>query len=216
LRRRWSKQLRQLALLLISGAIFLFLTPLLWYGMDLRYVSTDNETDYAVAADVIIVLGRPSYEGNIKSDTFSACVQARAHHAARLYKRGFSAHIIPTGGLTGPPPTEAAAMASVMRGDGVPDSAIILEDRAHDTVQNIQFSRALMQVNGWRNAILVTEPNHIRRATLIARDGGLTVFPSPVTDSPGWNTPDARRQNLMGDARALLIYQVNRVRSGAP
>ncbi len=211
-----SRQLRQLLMLLLAGGVLLVSSPLLWYAMDLRYVSTDNETDYAVPADVIVVLGCPSYEGNVVSTTFSACVQARAHHSASLYKRGLSQHIIPTGGLTGPPPSEAAAMASIIHRDGVPDSAITLEDKARDTVQNIQFSRAIMNANGWRNAILVTEPNHIRRAMLIARDGGLTVFPSPVTDSPGWNTPDARHLNLMGDARALLIYQANRASSGPP
>ena len=44
---------------------------------------------------------------HVVSDTFSACVQARAHHAAWLYHSGLAPHIIPTGGLTGPPPTDS-------------------------------------------------------------------------------------------------------------
>lgn len=196
--------------------VVVLLLLIVWPAADLAYVSTDNETDYAVPSDVIIVLGCPSYERNVISTTFSACVQARAHHAASLYQRGLAAHIIPTGGLTGPPPSEAAAMAQLMQKDGVPLAAIALEEQARDTVQNIQFSRRLMRDNGWRTAILVTEPHHIKRAALIARDAGLTITMSPATDSAGWHTPDARRDNLFRDARALLTYQFNRLWSGPP
>jgi uncharacterized SAM-binding protein YcdF (DUF218 family) len=189
---------------------------LLWFAYDFAYVSTGNVTDEAVPSDVIIVFGCPAYEGNVISTTYSACLQARAHHAADLYNRGIAAHIIPTGGLTGPPPSEAAAMANVLQSDGVPSSAITLEEQAHDTLQNVRFSRAIMQQNAWRTAILVTEPNHIKRAALIARDGGLNITLSPVTDSPGWNTPDARTQNLLRDARTLMSFQFGRLTSGPP
>ena len=203
---------RGLAWLLIASALLL----LLWSAGDLVYVATDNETDYAAPADVIIVLGCPSYEGNVISTTFSACVHARAHHAAKLYHRDLAAHIIPTGGLTGPPPSEAAAIAQVLRADGVPPAAINVEEQARDTVTNIQHSRAIMREHGWRTAILVTEPHHIKRAAFIARDASLTVYPSPVTDSPGWHTPDARRQNLLRDAHALMTYQFHRLQTGPP
>lgn len=192
------------------------LIVLVWSSLVLFYVATDNVTDYAVPSDVIIVLGCPSYERNVLSTTFSACVQARARHAARLYHRGLAAHIIPTGGFTGPPPSEAGAMAQVLMSDGVPPEAITLEEQARSTVQNIQFSRGIMQQNGWKTAILVTEPHHIKRAAVIARDGGLDITISPVTDSLGWNTPNARRQNLLGDARNLMIYQWGRLRRGPP
>ncbi len=207
-----GKWWRRLALLLAAVALI----PLLWFAADLAYVSTDNETDYAISADTIIVLGCPSYEGNVAGPTFSACVQARAHHAAALYHRGLSSHIIPTGGPTGPPPSEAAAMSSVLRGDGVPLSAITPEEQARDTVQNIRYSRAIMQAHGWRTAILVTEPHHIKRAGVIAHDAGITIYPSPATDSPGWHSPSARRDNLLRDARALMIYQFGRLGSHAP
>lgn len=210
--RVWRRAGRLLAWLLVAVGVFL----IFWSGMVLAYVATDNVTDYAVPSDVIIVLGCPSYERNVLSTTFSACVQARAHHAARLYNRGLAEHIIPTGGFTGPPPSEAGAMSQVMQADGVPASAIILEEQARSTVQNIQFSRALMREHGWKTAILVTEPHHIKRAAVIARDAGLDITVSPVTDSLGWNTPNARHQNLLGDARNLMLYQWGRLRGGPP
>ena len=107
-------------------------------------------------------------------------------------------------------------MSIVLQADGVPASAITLEEEAHDTVQNIQYSRAIMSAHGWHTAILVSEPNHIKRAALIARDAGLTFAISPATDSPGWHTPSARWQNLWSDARTLMGYQVRRLSNGLP
>lgn len=214
-----AKQKRSYRFIWWIVAWLLFLTslvPYIWFGLDLAYVSTDNEIDYAVPSDVIIVLGCPSYEGNIISDTFSACVRARAHHAADLYHQGMAAHIIPTGGMTGPPPTEAAAMAQVMQVDGVPVSAIILEEQARNTPGNIIFSREIMQEHGWTTAILVTDPHHIKRASVIARDGGLNIVMSPSVDSEGWNTPSERDKNLWRDAKNLMIYQWNRLFRPAP
>ena len=189
---------------------------LVWSSLALLYVATDNVTDYAVPSDVIIVLGCPSYERNILAKSYSACVQARARHAARLYRKGLARHIIATGGFTGPPPSEAGAMFQVMQAEGVPASAVVLEERARSTVENAQYSRAIMQAHGWTTAILVTEPHHIKRAAVIARDVGLNISISPVTDSLGWNTPDARHQNLLGDARNLMVYQWGRLRRGPP
>jgi len=71
--------------------------------------------------------------------------------------------------------------------------------------------RALMQAHGWRTAILVSEPNHIKRALLIAHDGGLAVVTSPAIDSPGWQNPEARRTNLLRDTRTLMDYQWRRL-----
>jgi len=211
---RTQRKRKWLRLLWLPIAVLLF--SLLWFASDFTYVSTGNVTDYAVSSDVIIIFGCPSYENNVVSSTFSACVQARAHHAADLYRRGLAPNILPTGGLTGPPPSEAAAMTSVLKADGIPATAITLEEQAHDTVQNIQFSRAIMQAHGWRTAILVSEPNHIKRAAFIATDAGLDFTISPATDSPGWNTPDARLQNLLRDTRTLMTYQLNRLTSGPP
>lgn len=205
--RGWLTWARRGIGLVVLGVLALAL----WAALDLAYVMTDNETDHVAPADVILVLGCPSYEGNVPGPAFSACIQGRAHHAAALYKQGWAAQVITSGGLTGPAPSEAAALATVMEGDGVPAAAIVLEDQAHDTVQNIQYSRALMQAHGWRTALLVTEPNHIKRAALIAHDGGLTVFLSPATATAGWQNPEARRTNLLRDARAVMMYQIRRL-----
>jgi uncharacterized SAM-binding protein YcdF (DUF218 family) len=107
-------------------------------------------------------------------------------------------------------------MGQVMQADGLPESAIVLEEQARDTVGNIWYSRTIMRERGWRTAILVTEPHHIKRAAFIAGDAGLTFTISSVTDSPGWRSAPARSQNLASDVRNLMNYQLRRLLSGSP
>jgi uncharacterized SAM-binding protein YcdF (DUF218 family) len=176
----------------------------LWAGNDFAYVSVGAETDYAAPADVILVLGCNVYGLNGPSD----CIRARAGHAADLYKQGFAPHIIPSGGLTAQGPTEASVLTRVLEEQGVPAAAIVPEEQAHNTIQNILYSQAIMRAHGWTTAILVSEPFHVNRAALIARDAGMAVFPSPARDSPNWQPLGPRLYHLAKDTASLMVYQI--------
>jgi uncharacterized SAM-binding protein YcdF (DUF218 family) len=99
-------------------------------------------------------------------------------------------------------------MLRVLTAAGVPESAVVLEEQAHNTIQNVGYSKEIMQQNGWYTAILVTEPYHIKRATLVARDAGLHVYPSPAVESPLWLNPDQRNFRLLRDTASLVLYQL--------
>ncbi len=99
-------------------------------------------------------------------------------------------------------------MLRVLLSEGVPEEAVVLEEQAHNTIQNIGYSKEIMQGRGWDTAILVTEPYHIKRATLIARDVGLHVYPSPAVDSPLWRNPDQRNFRVLRDTLSLVLYQL--------
>jgi uncharacterized SAM-binding protein YcdF (DUF218 family) len=175
----------------------------LWFIDDLAYVTTGAEYDDAQNADVILVLGC-----NIGSpEQPSPCMQARAAHAAELYGAGRAGYVIASGGQSHPEITEAAALARLLERDGVPRDRIVLEERANNTIQNMRYSAEIMQERGWKSAVLVTEPFHIRRATLIAHDLGLEVWPSPALRSANWDSPLARAYNLSRDALSLMLYQ---------
>jgi uncharacterized SAM-binding protein YcdF (DUF218 family) len=177
---------------------------LLWAGGDLAFVTLGAETDHAARADVIIVLGCHVYA----EDGPSPCIRARAAHAAALYHQGLARRVIATGGPTEQGPTEAEVLTRVLAEAGVPLAAIIPETQARNTIQNIRYSRAIMRERGWRAALLVTEPFHINRAALIARDAGLIVYPSPAVDSANWRGLPVRAFHLARDAVSLMIYQV--------
>ncbi|MEO8288308.1 MAG: YdcF family protein [Chloroflexota bacterium] len=192
-RRRWP-------LVVLAIGLLAFI----WFGGDLAYVAVGAENDHAVPADVIIVLGC-----NIVGENGpSPCIRARAGHAADLYKQGLAPRVIATGGPVENGPTEAAVLAYVLEADGVPSDAIVQEGRALNTIQNITYSQQIMREQGWSTAILVTEPFHINRAALIARDAGMQVYPSPATDSANWQSFSAKAYHVGRDTLSLMLYQV--------
>ncbi|MBF6470220.1 MULTISPECIES: YdcF family protein [Nocardia] len=72
--------------------------------------------------------------------------------------------IVVTGGNPQNGITEAEAMRDWLVGHGVPPTRIHVESRAGSTVQNALFSTRLLRDVGATSAIVVTSPNHIRRA----------------------------------------------------
>ena len=102
--------------------------------------------------------------------------------AAELYREGYAPLILPSGRYSiksgrfagpetkkdlyaGPYPTEFEFMKDVLRKNGVPENAILKEDRSQYTQQNASFSRAVTDENGLtiEKAIIVCKAFHARR-----------------------------------------------------
>lgn len=94
-------------------------------------------------------------------------MRRRVELAARLYRRGKVRHLILTGAAVYTAHGEAETMAAIARQMGVPDAAIIIEDRARSTIGNAIQTRDLLMVRGWRSCHLVTDGSHVFRASLI-------------------------------------------------
>jgi uncharacterized SAM-binding protein YcdF (DUF218 family) len=109
----------------------------------------------------------------------------RAEHAAALYADGIAPVVICTGGVGyGRARSEADACAELLRARGVPDTAIVLEDRSRSTEENALYTRAIMEANGWETAVVVSDGYHLLRATLIFNHEGITNTTSPVASQP--------------------------------
>lgn len=175
---------------------------LIWFGADVAYVAIGSESDYVASADVIVVLGcNPT-----GPDGPSPCMIARGGHAADLYKKGYAHNVIATGN-----PRESTVLRGVLEDAGVPPDAIISDSDAYNTIQNIINCGAIMTEKGWHSAIIVTEPFHIKRSTLVAHDiwgQSITVYPSPAVDSKNWDSPLAKAYHVGQDSLSLMLYQV--------
>ncbi len=105
----------------------------------------------------------------------------RLWKAARLYHRGLAPRIIVTGGIFSPTDeemvSEAATMHIFLKDLGVPDSAIVEEGKATNTLENIAFVRKIV---GDQPVALVTSAYHVPRALRIARRAGLNAAPFPT------------------------------------
>ena len=96
---------------------------------------------------------------------------AVAERGAQLYLEGWAPLLVFSGGLgvitknlwSEP---EAELFASIARGMGVPDTAILVETRSTNTGENVRFTRKLLAARGIepRSLILVQKPYMERRA----------------------------------------------------
>jgi uncharacterized SAM-binding protein YcdF (DUF218 family) len=68
---------------------------------------------------------------------------------------------------------------------GVPAEAIILEEKAANTYENVKFVKDILAGHQWRTILLVSSPYHMRRAALTFRKiaPGISIINTPVPES---------------------------------
>ena len=199
---RWPRLARLVAGVAIAQLIVFSLYPV--SGALMRPLEDEARAEAAAAPaccyEAIVVLGggigpavpplRPDPELFDSSD--------RVWHAARLFHRGLAPRIVVSGGSylveTGQAPqtqTEALAMRQFLVALGVPESAIAMEGKSLNTIENMQETRALV---GSGRIALVTSGFHMPRALRLARKAGLDAEAFPTdwqvlpTASPWWES----------------------------
>lgn len=113
--------------------------------------------------DVIIALGYPANADG----TASPMMTQRVKKAVELFQNHSARYIICTGGAAHNEHIETTVMAVLMQSMGIPATQIIEEMRAKNTYQNILNSVNIMQQRGWKSAIAVTSPNHLKRTSYL-------------------------------------------------
>jgi uncharacterized SAM-binding protein YcdF (DUF218 family) len=153
---------------------------------------------------VAAVLGTQVLPGGRASRT----LEARVRHAARLYKEGKICLLVPTGGLGEHPPSEALVMARILREEGVPESDVLLEDRARNTWDSAQLVAGMADKLGVKSVVVVTDPVHCVRTVAAFRRAGLMASAEPVYSSPMWRGKWRRRGQLVREIGALAWYRM--------
>jgi uncharacterized SAM-binding protein YcdF (DUF218 family) len=103
----------------------------------------------------------------------SPALKRRVLHGAALYHAGEASRLVCCGGVGKHGPSEAEVMARILRAQGVPEAALVLEERSTSTRENILFG---LQVSGATGAIvLVTDGFHAPRARATARALGVAA-----------------------------------------
>lgn len=132
-----------------------------------------NETQ---TADVAIVLGAA-----LSYNTVSPVYRERINHAITLYNKGYVKYVVLTGGTgEGNIYSDAFIAMEYARSKGLPEGAILLEEKSTVTEENIIYSKEIMDENNLKTAIIVSDPIHMKRAMHMAEDYGLTAHPSPT------------------------------------
>jgi uncharacterized SAM-binding protein YcdF (DUF218 family) len=155
------------------------LVLLAWAGMVLAVLLTGRR-DEARPADAIVVLGAAQYEGRP-----SPVLRARLDHALDLYRSGLAPVVIVTGGVgVGDTTSEARVSRNYLAKHGVPASAIMMEARGLTTSQSLHTVRTMVNELPGRSVLLVSDPFHMLRLSILASRLGMQPFTSPTRTSP--------------------------------
>jgi uncharacterized SAM-binding protein YcdF (DUF218 family) len=129
--------------------------------IDYRTIPTHNTN--LTHFDAIIVLGTPAN----RDGTPSPEQRERTLEGVREFKAGVAPVIILTGGPAHNQFVEAHVMAALALAQGVPPAAVIEEDQAQNTIQNIFYSQRIMASHQWTSAEVISSPSHLPRTALI-------------------------------------------------
>ena len=172
------------------------------YAVTLYQVWTTGRTETARTADVIVVLGAAQYDGR-PSPQFTA----RLDHVVALWSDGRAPLVVVSGGKQpGDRFTEAESARRYLVERGIPDAAILAETLGRTTVESLRGVRDVVEQAGARDMLLVSDPYHMLRAALSAREMGMTVHVS-ATRTGVTRGVDAGRRN----AREALGVMIGRL-----
>lgn len=176
--RLWSRVRahRLVAIGLVAGGLLVG-----YYGVSLWQVYAAGTSNEAQPVDAIVVMGAAQYDGRP-----SPQLAARLDHVATLWPQGLAPVVVVTGGnQPGDRFTEADASAAYLIERGVPDGAILREDRGATSYESLARVAALLddRSSGKHTVVIVTDPYHTLRSELIAEEVGLTAFGSPTPTS---------------------------------
>ncbi|WP_326569012.1 YdcF family protein [Amycolatopsis rhabdoformis] len=149
-----------MSVLLLTAYVAFVFTALLMYSV---LYSRLNRRAHAAA---IIVLG-----SGLLGDRVPPLLASRLDRGVQCYRRSPDAVVVVSGGQGSDELTsEAAAMAAYLENAGVPRTAILLEDKATTTDENLRFSVELLQEQGISGRVLaVTNNYHVFRTAILAR-----------------------------------------------
>lgn len=145
----------------------------------------------------------------------------RVPYAVAEYKNGRIGKVIVSGGdmkLEGKQINEGKFLKSVALEQGVKEQDILVEDKAQYTLENFEFSRALMIEQGLlhkgMNLGIVTNAFHMRRSLMMAKrifvDDEINIIPLPGQDyssrRENWFETEKGRNLVMGEFKRLIWY----------
>ena len=165
---------------------------LVWSGMD-----------QAQPAGSIVVLGAAQYDGRP-----SPVLRARLDHGIDLWNHGMGRVLVVTGGEgSGDTTSEAAVGRAYARKHGVPDTAIVLENKGRTTRESMLAVSEILSSRGITSAILVSDPFHMLRLSILGRRFGLTTYTSPTRTSPISPNREKRWGYMLGESvKAPLAF----------
>lgn len=156
---------------LADTALYLSVTFLAYafYSVFLQFIPVKRDFDY------VIIHGA----GIRKDGTVTRLLAERCDKAVTVYRRDPTPpYLIPSGGQGSDEVcSEAEAMKKYLTQNGIPEEKILMEDRSSTTMENVLYSRDIINSRpGRKYTALVTSNYHVYRAMRYAKQAGLKAI----------------------------------------
>lgn len=127
-------------------------------------------------ADAAVVLGAAVW-----NEEPSPVFAERINHAIYLYQTGAVKFIIFTGGVgAGDQFAESTIASQYAIAKGVAAQDTLCETSSRITQENLQGAKQLIDQYQLGRILIVSDPLHMRRSIMMARDSGIDAYPAPT------------------------------------
>lgn len=189
--------------LVFSTASIIFLSYVIYIALVIYSFGNIYEIK---KTDAAIVLG-----AGIWDDKPSLVFEERINHAIYLYKNGYVDKLIFTGGKgKNNEYSDSFIARKYAIENSVPFEDIYIEEKSTITQENIFYAAQIAKDNNIETVTVVSDPLHMKRAMLMAKDSGLIAHSSP-TPSTKYITPRTKIPFLVRETLLYIGYQVYRL-----
>ncbi|MFI5235406.1 MAG: YdcF family protein [Gemmatimonadales bacterium] len=176
----------------------------LTYLVSFVLVVRASRDDQARPADAIVVLGAAQYNGRP-----SPVLRARLDHALALYRRGLAPLLVVTGGIgDGDRMSEATVGQRYLIAHGVADTVVVVVGRGRTTDETMAAVSDWLDERGLGPVLLVSDPFHMARLRIEARNHDVEAYTSPTATSPISDHPREEFGYLAAEAFKLPVVWV--------
>ena len=185
------------ALVLLAGAFGIY------YAVICFAIIRQGRTDEARKADVIIVFGAAEYYGKP-----SPVFRARLDHGFELLRRGIAPMVITTGGSGGEEHfSEGQVGRDYLIARGIRESSLIAETQSSDTAQSAERVSTIMQTNGMKSCVAVSDRFHLFRIKKMLQANGIKTYVSPRPELP--KTRSESGLFVLREALSYMLWKAN-------
>lgn len=194
-----KKRILQCTALFLAAVI---LYALFCAGSIVLYAKRDDRAP----ADCIIVLG-----AGTNGTTPNAVFRERLNHAVTLYNEGYADTILLTGGYSpGNEHSDAYIAGQYLQSLGISAEAILLEEQSTITQENLEFAKEIMEDEELSTCILVSDPLHMKRSMMMAKDYEIEAISSP-TPTTRYQTWRSKLPFLTRETFFYVGYQIYKI-----
>lgn len=184
--------------ILVLGSVYIF-----YFIINAVAIVIYSQKDQTQEADVAIVLG-----AGIWNNEPSPVFKERINHSIYLYKNGYVKSIIFTGGISDNKKFSESYVAKMYAiKNGVSTQDIFTEEKSKITQENLAFAKEITLQNNFSKILLVSDPLHMKRSMMMAKDLNLEAYSSPTATSKYQSTTN-KFKFLIREAFFYSAYQI--------